>query len=85
MTSTSTTTTTPSGSIAGVLTLILTVSALCSLTAVIFIALQDARLEAAGTLAVRSERISGTLPRKCEEFYNDGTGRWIECMGVGLK
>lgn len=25
------------------------------------------------------------LPRKCAEYYNDGTGRWAECMGVGKK
>ena len=25
------------------------------------------------------------LPTFCHKFYNDGTGRWIECMGVGLK
>ena len=25
------------------------------------------------------------LPTFCQKFYNDGTGRWIECMGVGLK
>lgn len=25
------------------------------------------------------------LPTTCRPFYNDGTGRWIECMGVGLK
>ena len=23
------------------------------------------------------------LPSKCQPFYNDGTGRWAECMGVG--
>ena len=25
------------------------------------------------------------LPTKCREFYNDGTGRWAECMGVEPK
>lgn len=25
------------------------------------------------------------LPTFCQKFYGDGTGRWIECMGVGLK
>lgn len=25
------------------------------------------------------------LPTKCRPFYNDGTGRWAECMGVGPK
>lgn len=25
------------------------------------------------------------LPTKCRPFYNDGTDRWIECMGVGYK
>ena len=25
------------------------------------------------------------LPTKCKEFYNDGTDRWVECMGVGYK
>ena len=26
-----------------------------------------------------------TLPEICAPFYNDGTGRWAECMGVGPK
>jgi len=25
------------------------------------------------------------LPEICAPFYNDGTGRWAECMGVGPK
>ncbi len=25
------------------------------------------------------------LPEICSPFYNDGTGRWAECMGVGPK
>lgn len=25
------------------------------------------------------------LPTKCRHFYNDGTGRWAKCMGVGPK
>lgn len=25
------------------------------------------------------------LPTFCRQYYDDGTGRWIECMGVGLK
>jgi len=25
------------------------------------------------------------LPTVCREFYNDGTGRWAKCMGVGPK
>lgn len=25
------------------------------------------------------------LPVKCQEFYNDGTDAWKDCMGVGLK
>lgn len=85
MTSTPTTTTTRSGSIAGVLTLTSMVLALCSLTAVIFTALLDERNEAAGARAVESVRISKTLPAKCEQFYNNGTDQWIECMGVGKK
>lgn len=26
-----------------------------------------------------------SLPEKCRPYYNDGTDRWIECMGVGRK
>jgi len=26
-----------------------------------------------------------TLPQKCQVFYNDGTDRWRECMGVEYK
>jgi hypothetical protein len=28
---------------------------------------------------------SVSLPQHCAPFYNDGTGRWAECMGVGPK
>lgn len=38
-----------------------------------------------GTLVVAMEAENITLPQKCAQFYNDGSGRWIECMGVGLK
>jgi hypothetical protein len=31
----------------------------------------------------KAERVH--LPTKCRKFYNDGTDRWIECMGVGYK
>lgn len=26
-----------------------------------------------------------SLPDKCAVYYDDGTDRWKECMGVGLK
>ena len=30
------------------------------------------------------ERVKAkSLPEICHPFYNDGTGRWAECMGVG--
>lgn len=32
---------------------------------------------------VKVERVH--LPTKCAPFYNDGSDRWIECMGVGYK
>ena len=25
------------------------------------------------------------LPSECEQYYNDGTTQWIECMGVGYQ
>ena len=25
------------------------------------------------------------LPELCRQFYNDGSGRWAECIGVGPK
>ena len=85
MDSTRTTITTPSGCIAGVMTLILMALALCLITAVIFTALLDERSEAAGTRAVESVRISKTLPEKCRQYYNNGTGQWAQCMGVEPK
>jgi len=26
-----------------------------------------------------------TLPEKCRKFYNDGTDRWVNCIGVEYK
>lgn len=26
-----------------------------------------------------------SLPQQCALYYNDGTGRWRDCMNVGLK
>lgn len=26
-----------------------------------------------------------SLPEKCAPYYNDGTERWIDCMGVGYQ
>jgi len=26
-----------------------------------------------------------TLPQKCQQYYNNGTDEWIDCMGVGYK
>lgn len=26
-----------------------------------------------------------TLPEVCRPYYNDGTDRWKDCIGVGLK
>lgn len=31
------------------------------------------------------ERDNKHLTMECEQYYNDGTGRWAECMGVGHK
>ena len=31
------------------------------------------------------ERERFHLPTECRPFYNDSTGRWAECMGVGPK
>ena len=25
------------------------------------------------------------LPSECQQYYNDGTDQWKECMGVGYK
>ena len=30
-----------------------------------------------------SRTVSLHLPAQCGRYYNDGTERWIECMGVG--
>lgn len=40
--------------------------------------------------ATRSEHVDVIieplpLPRKCAEFFNDGTEDWINCMGVGYQ
>ncbi len=26
-----------------------------------------------------------TLPQKCAQYYDDGSDRWIDCMGVGKR
>ena len=43
--------------------------------------LLDCSEQAAVVEPVRRE----ALPEICSPFYNDGTGRWAECMGVGPK
>lgn len=35
--------------------------------------------------APREKDWSDHLPTKCAQYYNDGTERWINCMGVGYK
>jgi hypothetical protein len=36
------------------------------------------------SLYVQPEKQASThLPTKCRPYYNDGTERWIDCMGVG--
>lgn len=35
------------------------------------------------TQSVTTSRVH--LPTKCRPYYNDGTDRWIDCMGVGYK
>lgn len=30
----------------------------------------------------KKERVL-TLPEKCQSYYNDGTDKWKDCMGVG--
>lgn len=78
-------TTRTSGLNLGVPTAILT-ALVCSLIVLVtFTKLLDAKLARDAILAAESEPSSESLPTKCEPFYNDGTGRWIECMGVGLK
>jgi len=37
--------------------------------------------DAQGSQVVRYERVH--LPTTCRPYYNDGTERWINCMGVG--
>lgn len=32
---------------------------------------------------LREKKDIPTLPQKCGMYYNDGTERWKECMGVG--
>jgi hypothetical protein len=36
-------------------------------------------------IATKAAKVRTHLPTECRKYYNDGTGRWIECMGVGLK
>jgi hypothetical protein len=78
------TTTSGSGLDASVPTAILT-ALVCSLTAsVITFAVVDAgSTRGAGSSHTAVDRVS--LPEQCKQFYNDGTDRWVECMGVGRK
>lgn len=77
--------TTRSGSTAGVLTRTLMVSVLCLVTVVICTAAHDASVSREGSRAARYERISESLPAKCRQYYNDGTGAWAACIGVEPK
>jgi len=85
MTSTPTTTTTPSGSIDGVPAVILTALACSLITLVVFTAVLGERADRNATRAVESNSTSTSLPAKCRQFYNDGSGDWIVCIGVELK
>jgi hypothetical protein len=32
-----------------------------------------------------TQRVTIHLPTECAEYYEDGTDKWKDCMGVGLK
>ena len=37
------------------------------------------------SVIIASPTTSQTLPQKCQQYYNNGTEEWIDCMGVGYK
>ena len=45
------------------------------------ITVRDRGVQVTYPASVKRERLS--LPQKCKPYYNDGTERWIDCMGVG--
>ena len=34
---------------------------------------------------IEQKRREDDIRVRCAQYYNDGTGRWAECMGVGPK
>lgn len=56
--------------------------------ALLFAALTDTTVQLDRKLSTCDEPVVGarrSQPEICAPFYNDGTGRWAECMGVGPK
>lgn len=55
----------------------------------LFVSFSYAVLKTAGEIReeVKEESlfVNKHLPTTCQPFYNDGTDRWKECMGVGIK
>lgn len=52
-------------------------------SAVLFAALDHATRDTVSNPRA-SKRVTHR-PQLCERYYNDGTDRWIECMGVGKR
>lgn len=38
-----------------------------------------------GDIVIENKRERRHQPTECEQYYNDGTDNWKECMGVGYK
>jgi len=71
--------------LSGVMTVIVMASVPAGIASVISIAVLDAHIEATAAHAVSSTRISRTRAGICKELYNDGTGQWLQCMGLGKR
>ena len=46
---------------------------------------EQKRIELEVTEQKKEELKQEDIRVKCAVYYNDGTGRWKECMGVGYK
>ncbi len=55
----------------------------CSFSYAVIKTAQDIREGMNDVVIKEQERRKEDIRTRCAVYYNDGTGRWIECMGVG--
>lgn len=58
---------------------------LCSFSYAVIKTAQDLREGMNEVVIKEQERRDEDIRTRCAVYYNDGTDRWTECMGVGYK